>query len=820
MNRFLLFISFLFVSLHLLAIPAKPVKRTLQLADGTQVETTLRGDEDFHFYAADDGRNFVHRNGTFIPVDQKEISESWASQKKMSPRRGMSSKKRLPSINPSFCSGNKKGLVVLINFDDVKFTVSDPLALYKDFFNKKGYTDYGMHGSVHDYFYDQSYGKLNYTFDVVGPVQVSQPQAFYGQDDNENKRKDINWTQMVEEACKLIDAQVNFKDYDGDGDGEVDQVFFIYAGYSQAEGAQENTLWPKEGSGYQFYEADGVLINTAAIANELRGVSGTKIGGIGTACHEFSHCLGIPDMYDTDYSGGWGMDNWDLMNAGSYLDNGCTPCGYTSFERMYVGWMQPIEVSDGSDISNMPALTDQPVAYIMYNDGFKDEYYLLENRQQTSWDKSLYGHGMLVLHVDYNASAWQSNSVNDNPDHERCTIIPADGVRQSSYRSLQGDPWPGITGNTALTTQGTPAATVFNPNTDGSYFMNKNIVNIAENNGLISFKVFNNMETPVLDSVKSVKVDNSSIKLEWNAVKDAKGYELSVTEIPVASHNLSECLMYSEDFSKCYAKTAGFSDISSKLSNYISSGWSGSKLYCTPNYLRIGTSTVNGSLSSPYYEAPESGEVTIVYDATLYKAGTPVQGGIVINESTDRKYVTSSANYSFELTSDGLILLHLTNLVGIFNATIEPLSPMYVKNFTIYEGEWTAEELKAAGSKHNVQRRRISQQTYPFQDNFCTLSNLKDNCKYEIKVRAVGEYFPSGWSNMLKFDMTKKSGTQLGDVNGDNLINVGDITALVSLIMSNYSTKDDKFKAADMNSDGVLNVGDLTKLIELIMQGN
>ena len=201
MNRILLFISFLFVSLHLLAIPAKPVKRTLQLSDGTQVETTLRGD-----YAADDGRNFVHRNGTFIPVDQKEISESWASQKKMSPRRGMSSKKRLPSINPSFCSGNKKGLVGLINFDDVKFTVSDPLALYKDFFNKKGYTDYGMHGSVHDYFYDQSYGKLNYTFDVVGPVQVSQPQAFYGQDDNENKRKDINWTQMVEEACKLVSA--------------------------------------------------------------------------------------------------------------------------------------------------------------------------------------------------------------------------------------------------------------------------------------------------------------------------------------------------------------------------------------------------------------------------------------------------------------------------------------------------------------------------------------------------------------------------------------------------------------------------------------
>lgn len=124
---------------------------------------------------------------------------------------------------------------------------------------------------------------------------------------------------MIIEACQLVDDKVNFKDYDWDGDGEVDQVFVIYAGYGEHAGAPSNTIWPHESSlGNRSIMLDGVRINTYACSSELNGNSGQVMAGIGTPCHEFSHCLGFPDLYDTDYSGAFGMSYWDVMNSGSH----------------------------------------------------------------------------------------------------------------------------------------------------------------------------------------------------------------------------------------------------------------------------------------------------------------------------------------------------------------------------------------------------------------------------------------------------------------------------------------------------------------------
>ena len=180
------------------------------------------------------------------------------------------------------------------------------------------------------------------------------------------------------------------------------------------------------------------------------------------------------------------MNSWDLMDFGEYNGNGGAPAGFTSYERMFCGWLQPTELVEPIVVQNMPALTSEPVAYILRNSGKADEYYLLENRQKESWDKSLGGHGMLILHVDYDQEAWTQNTVNITPAHQRMTIIPADNTLYSS--TLAGDSWPGTSGNTELSDITTPAAKLFNKNAEGDYLMHHSISNICESDkGLISF---------------------------------------------------------------------------------------------------------------------------------------------------------------------------------------------------------------------------------------------------------------------------------------------------------------------------------------------
>ena len=312
---------------------------------------------------------------------------------------------------------------------------------------------------------------------------------------------------MIVEACQLVDEEVNFADYDWDGDGEVDQVYVIYPGKGEADGGTSNTVWPHEwelseaalyGDGDGPIELDGVTIDTYACGSELNG-SG-RICGIVTLCHEFSHCLGFPDFYDIDYSGGVGMDVWDLMSGGLYNGNGYCPAGYTSYERWMAGWLEPVELTADTIVTGMKSLQEGGEAYVMYNDGHRDEYFLLENRQQVEWDEYLPAHGLLIVHVDFDLEAWENNQPNDNPRHQRMTWIPADGKIETfkfygtTYVSEEGmatDLYPSGDNN-RFTNISFPAATLYNANTDGRRLLNKSVLDIAEaSNGTISFNFLN-----------------------------------------------------------------------------------------------------------------------------------------------------------------------------------------------------------------------------------------------------------------------------------------------------------------------------------------
>lgn len=486
-----------------LTISAMPVKRgqktTLTLTDGTQVVAELRGDEFGHYYEAADGRVFVES----ATADVYEETDKSIIINKANTRRTARNAKRAERRNarreefgvPTSYTGSKKGIIILVNFADKTFNAANDQAYFNNIVNTEGFNDGKFNGSVHDYFTSQSNGKFDLTFDVVGPVTVAHDYAYYGQNDSQGD--DLRPQEMIVEACNLVNDQVDFNDYDWNGDGEVDQVYVIYAGRGEADGGGSNTVYPHEwelSATYSDFDIDGVHIDTYACGPELNG--NRQINGLGTICHEFTHCLGLPDFYDTRPSGrNFGMDTWSLMDYGCYNNNGYTPCNYTGYERMFCGWVEPIELTENMQVTGMKSLDDYGDVYIMYNPAHHDEFYILQNIQQKGWDLYAESKGLMIMHVDYDKDIWQQDVVNNTTSRQRCTIFPADNSL-SSY-STYGDLFP-YNSNNSFGNNTSPAAKLYNANTDGTKLMNIEITGITQkSNGTIEFNFVNNNEGSV-----------------------------------------------------------------------------------------------------------------------------------------------------------------------------------------------------------------------------------------------------------------------------------------------------------------------------------
>ena len=786
MKKIILSIALAMLTLTASAVPARRTQRTLTLSDGTQVTATLSGDENYHYWKTADGRAFV-MNEENIP---QEISLQQAQSKlqaKVQARNAHRIAKRTKrkaawgaETNP--ISGERKGLVILVNYKDKKMQHTQ--AEYNDYFNKAGYSDNNCTGSVRDYFLSQSYGKFSLDFDVMGPVTLSKNLSYYG--DNDSDGNDKHAAEMVAEAVKLAVSGIDLKRYDWDGDGYVDQVYVVYAGYGEHADAPANTIWPHE---FELSEAakyndgpgaltiNGVTIDTYACSSELRGSSGNKMDGIGTACHEFSHCLAIPDMYDTSADGeNFGMNVWDLMDYGSYNGEdgyGETPAPFTSYERMYCGWLTPVELTQPCNVNDMPAITKEPVAYLIRNDNpkFPGEYYLLENHQQESWDAYAPAHGMLVLHVDFNSNAWKQNTVNNVASHQRMTIIPADG--KLSHYNTAGDTWPGTSKKTALTDSSNPAAKLYNLNSNGRKFMGHPIENIAEKNGLISFtfdggKALPQLATPT--ALPATQVTASGFTAQWQKVEGATSYEVQLTATGNNEGSIEESILLDENFKGFNnGKTQdGTQDVANKLDEYTqTAGWTGLKLFTTPrNEVKMGSSSVAGRLTTPAI-SPSNDVITVVIVARWF------------NEKDNKLQIGySEGDGQAELLGEAT----LENEDAYFAVPIEELSEdcqvvlfssnrAYVSRVIVLDGTFSDDDLstlfkapvKTIGKR--AQAHKSKSQTVTTAATAYTFTNLTADATYTYRVRALADGFAtSNWSEPIQVSLA----TGIDEVAGAN----------------------------------------------------
>ena len=495
-----------------LAVPANPNPHVVTQPDGTTIRVRLCGDEYYHYYTTEDGTpvtlcddgfyryttidaqnklvasaDVVGKVNTPVLPDKKSVLKRHGELYKVNKAKKVVDlpRKQAPMRSAVRNAGSKdgvvKGIIVLAEFQDQKFTFSQKAI--NDKMNKVGYTDeYGSIGSVRDYFIAQSYGQFQPEFDVVGPVTLSQNMAYYGA--NYDGGNDIRPHEMVAEACQLASQQglADMSDYDHDGDGWVDLVYVIYAGYPESSGAPGETIWPHAwyvySGGGLLVTLDGVKLNAYACSAELNGNSGSNLDGIGTFCHEYSHTLGLPDFYDIDYSGAMGMSWWSIMAHGNYGVNGYVPIGYNAYEREFCGWLEFNELTDNVSI-RMPELTTDNAAAYKITSTNANQYVTIETRCRKGWDVSLPSEGMMVIAVDYNKEAWDRNGPNDDPNRQRFKLIPADDDWNES--NLFGDLYP-YGGNTTLSSSSSPKLRVHNTTING-----KSITGIAYNNGVTTF---------------------------------------------------------------------------------------------------------------------------------------------------------------------------------------------------------------------------------------------------------------------------------------------------------------------------------------------
>lgn len=360
----------------------------------------------------------------------------------------------------------EKALVLLVEFQDLKFKTRSPETAFTNMLNQEGYAVNGATGSARDFYRDNSGGAFVPQIDVFPRVTVPQDMAFYGSNIGTN---DANPRQMVVDACTAAaKAGLNLSQYDTDGDGVVDNVFIFYAGGNEAEGGGANTIWPHRWSvgGLTGSVIGGVRVNDYACSSEMRGVAGsTTMAGIGTFCHEFGHVLGLMDLYDTDGAAGGnsaGLGVFATMDAGNYLNGGNTPPYYTVIERELLGWLQPTMITTKGEVTIRPVQNNVGYRFDTQNPG---EYFLFESRTNDGWDKFLPGTGMMVYHIDKSrnrvgtstaAQCWKDNTINNITTHQCADLIEASGDEDRS-KGMERFPFPGSLGITSIGALTSPA---------------------------------------------------------------------------------------------------------------------------------------------------------------------------------------------------------------------------------------------------------------------------------------------------------------------------------------------------------------------------
>lgn len=781
--------AFLGVS-SLFALPARSIPETVTQPDGTVVTVRVVGDEFYHYQMTADGIPVVRGadgfyryaeltpDGTVVAgqviardahlrtasdkvyleqLATRQVSQGMVAQRQLKRQQKLRSVTR--RAMQAATGDDVHGLVLLVEFSDQKFNAANTPEDFKEMMNKEGYNYQGAIGSARDYFIAQSGGQFRPTFDVVGPITLDKTMAYYGGNDKYTGN-DSRPEEMVIDACRKVESTVDFSIYDRDNDGFVDLVYVIYAGYGESAndnaGSLDDTIWPHawyiyQGAGKEV-SVDGKLLDAYACSAELQGNTGTYRDGIGSFCHEYSHTLGLPDFYDTSGSN-YGMSTWSLMDYGCYNgpdmngdghSDGSVPVGYTAYEREFCGWLTIEELTSPATVS-LENLADSKKAYKIVSSD-KNQYFTLENRQQTGWDTYMASSGLMILKVDYDQMIWDNNIVNCEPTRQRMTIMPADNHR--SFYDETGDLYP-YNNNNSFTDQSAPAS-----KTNTGLSLGKPVTNITQANGVITFDFMGGsaIDAPVANEATGITA--TGFTANWSPVEGAVSYTLYVDRRqPSAGGEI----LLSEDFAKC--TTAGTANLGGTNAfqtvdgqYFQTSGWSGKYLYPEVGMMKMGNSSNGGALCTPAIDlSSNGGTFTVQFAASRYDNDKEKTVMKVYLEGDEAHAQTTEM-----LPLDPMNTYTLTFTGGtesskiVFESTADSgKKRAYIDNIVVYSGEVQPDAMaKPAAVEWPMVIEGITETAY-------SLTGLEPGYLYSYKVKAVtAENEEGAYSNVVKVDLS------------------------------------------------------------------
>ena len=806
-----------------LAIPADPTPARVSQPDGSVLTVRLIGDEFYHYTTTTDGYTillneqgayvYAAMNGSILEPtaimahDPAERGAAEQSLLAVTPRyltspvqvqRAQAQHVQRMADKPAFEFSNLRGLVVLINFTDVTFQQSNPQAFYTSMLNDENYSGYtdsdGNHvscpGSMKTYFSDQSSGAFAPTFDVCGPVSVN----FASTECNRRART------IFVNALRQLESQIDFTQYDSNNDGKIDMVYFLVAGLSSSfSGNNSGYLWPHASTLYGSF--DGKTADRYACSTEIYGWESTPssltIEGIGTMCHEFTHVLGLPDLYDTDYSGSGGESHhpgeWDLMAGGGSFNYGRSPVGYSLYERYTLGWSQPQVITAPGDYTLQPLNTTQQ-GYILRT-SVANEYFFLENRQKTGWDTYLPGHGMLVTRMDStNAAVWVQNKGNCNPDHMYYEILRAGN---STSGARPSDPFPGTAGNVTLTNNTTPNLLTWSGK-ENSFVINA----ITETAGVINFKVLLDGEVQTL--VEDFETMTANTKTGEKGVQ-GRWAEWDFTKAGVRAPGEGKCNGVNSVLMK---KPSQFATV-------------------TPVYYntyQVTTTIYNTTSTASKYTL----EYSIDKGATWTKVkASNGSDGVEVPAKT-----SVAATWPIMLGNTQAVLYRVTQVGGSASAAT------YADDFTIYytgaEGGYVAVSAltldPAEASLEPEETLAINATLTPSDATYPTLAWVSSNpAVATVSADGVVTAVSAGTAVITASaiddetvaatcQITVKGSETTGDVNGDGQVTIADANVIISIILNGTDSVDEAtLAAADVNGDGQVTIADANVVIAAIL---
>lgn len=494
MKKLFLLLIFLFQYYGVWAIPAYPYKIPI-VVNGKEIYIRLFGDEYNKSAESEDGYTIIQNEkhqwcyarinqNSNVEASQWLLGTEQTGNKdlqeflKTAPKHFKAKNTKVNSGNSSArnlvqkVEGKRKMLIILMEYRDLAFSKSK--LDFDRLFNEEGYNDDHAQGSVKDFYFSASYGQLDLESDIYGPYTSKYEMNYYGKNTGKNG-DDTNAYALFEEAINYVAREVNLKQYDGDGDGFIDNVHIIFAGYGEEAGAVSNAIWSHEATFRRPYEIQGMKIDRYSCAPELRGNSGNGISRIGPHCHEIGHALGAMDYYDTDYETGGnyqGTGKWDIMASGSWNNEGITPADFNPYVKAYnYGWISPKPLPIGP-VEILPSFLGAENYFFLRASEY-DDYYLLENRSKEKWGSGVPGEGLLIFHVSSDILN-AGNEINASAP-QKCYVVCASSNSKrpaktpNSYGDINSDgcPYPGRSKNHDFGQKSTPEAFYWSETTCG-----------------------------------------------------------------------------------------------------------------------------------------------------------------------------------------------------------------------------------------------------------------------------------------------------------------------------------------------------------------